>query len=110
MENVLFLKSDKIGDGQLGTKLLAGFLSNIIEVENFPKIIICVNDSVLINTNEDHEAHFAMKKLQNLGVEIINCRTCLEYFGKINDLKIGKIGNAKEILSNLCKSAKVISL
>ena len=110
MKNVLFLKSDKIGDGELGEKILAGFLSNLKDTPNFPKIIICVNDSVLINTNESHISHVAMKELSNLGVEIINCRTCLEYFGKIDELKIGKIGNAKEILENLCESAKVISL
>lgn len=51
-----------------------------------------------------------MKELEKLGVEIISCGACLEFFGKSKELKIGSIGNAYEILNELCGKAKIITL
>ncbi|AJC85877.1 sulfurtransferase-like selenium metabolism protein YedF [Campylobacter sp. RM16704] len=108
--NVLFLKSDKVGEGELGKNLMLGFLKTLKDLPSKPKKILCVNDSVLINTDCSHMAFEAMKELENLGIEIYSCGACLEFFGKSADLKIGKIGNAYEILNELFGKAKIISL
>ncbi|MBK1973068.1 sulfurtransferase-like selenium metabolism protein YedF [Campylobacter sp. TTU-622] len=108
--SVLFLKADKIGAGELGENLLVGFLANLKNINHIPNKIICVNESVLINTNENHKAYKAMKELENLGVEIISCGACLEFFNKTKELKIGNIGNAYEILNELFGKAKIITL
>ncbi|MBF7046417.1 sulfurtransferase-like selenium metabolism protein YedF [Campylobacter volucris] len=108
--NVLFLKSDKVGEGELGQNLMVGFLKTLKDLDNFPKKILCVNNSVLINTDSSHIAFEAMKELEHMGVEIYSCGACLEYFGKTQELKIGKIGNAYEILNELFGKAKIISL
>lgn len=108
--NVLFLKSDKVGEGELGQNLMVGFLKTLKDLKNFPKKILCVNNSVLINTDSSHIAFEAMKELEHMGVEIYSCGACLEYFGKTQELKIGKIGNAYEILNELFGKAKIISL
>ncbi|MBS4282440.1 sulfurtransferase-like selenium metabolism protein YedF [Campylobacter vulpis] len=108
--NILFLKSDKVGEGELGENLLLGFLSTLKSLENRPSKIICVNDSVLINTDKNHKAHEAMLELEKLGVEIISCGACLEFFGKTKELKIGSIGNAYGILNELFGKAKIITL
>ncbi|MCR2101954.1 sulfurtransferase-like selenium metabolism protein YedF [Campylobacter upsaliensis] len=107
---ILFLKSTKVGDGELGENLLLGFLSTLKNLENRPNKIICVNDSVLINTDKTHKAHEAMLELENLGVEIVSCGACLEFFDKTKELKIGSIGNAYAILNELFGKAKVITL
>ncbi|HEC1759141.1 TPA: sulfurtransferase-like selenium metabolism protein YedF [Campylobacter lari] len=108
--NVLFLKSDKVGEGELGKNLMLGFLKTLKDLPNKPVKILCVNDSVLMNTDCSHMAFEAMKELENLGVEIYSCGACLEFFGKSKELKIGKIGNAYEILNELFGKAKIISL
>ncbi|ECL9128297.1 sulfurtransferase-like selenium metabolism protein YedF, partial [Campylobacter coli] len=51
-----------------------------------------------------------MKELENLGIEIISCGACLEFFNKSKELKIGNIGNAYEILNELFGKAKIITL
>lgn len=109
-KKILFLKSASVGDGELGKKLLIGFLDTLKKADNAPSIIVCVNEAVLINTNSEHFAHQAMKELANKGIEIINCGSCLEFYGKIKDLKIGRIGNALEILNLLFDKDKVVSL
>ncbi|MBF7042105.1 sulfurtransferase-like selenium metabolism protein YedF [Campylobacter volucris] len=108
--NILFLKSDKVGEGELGQNLMVGFLKTLKDLDNFPKKILCVNNSVLINTDSSHIAFEAMKELEHMGVEIYSCGACLEYFDKTQELKIGKIGNAYEILNELFGKAKIISL
>ncbi|TKX32897.1 sulfurtransferase-like selenium metabolism protein YedF [Campylobacter aviculae] len=108
--SILFLKSDKVGCGELGENLFVGFLETLKNIENIPSKIICVNESVLVNTNKDHKAHMAMKELENLGVEIISCGACLEFFSKTKELKIGSIGNAYEIVNELFGKAKIITL
>ncbi len=108
--SVLFLKDDKVGNGKLGENLLIGFLSTLKSVENTPSKILCVNKSVLINTDENHKAHQTMKELEKIGVEIISCGSCLEFFKKSKELKIGSIGNAYEILNTLFGKAKIITL
>ncbi len=109
-KKILFLKSASVGDGELGKKLLMGFLDTLKKADNAPSIIVCVNEAVLINTNSEHFAHQAMKELANKGIEIINCGSCLEFYGKIKDLKIGRIGSALEILNLLFDKDKVVSL
>lgn len=106
---VLFLKSDKIGAGELGTKLLANSLKILKELENCPSKILCVNESVLMNVDENHLAFKAMRELESFGVEIISCGACLEFFNKSQELKIGSIGNAYEILNELFGKAKIIT-
>lgn len=108
--SVLFLKTDKVGHGELGENLFVGFLDTLKDIENIPDKIICVNESVLVNIDENHKAHKTMKELENLGVEIISCGACLEFFGKTKELKIGSIGNAYEIVNELFGKAKIITL
>ncbi|EAH5446542.1 sulfurtransferase-like selenium metabolism protein YedF, partial [Campylobacter jejuni] len=108
--NVLFLKTDKVGEGELGQNLLVGFLSTLTNLDHAPSKILCVNESVLINVDENHKAHLVMKELENLGIEIISCGACLEFFNKSKELKIGNIGNAYEILNELFGKAKIITL
>ncbi len=104
-EKVLFLKSDKIGEGELGAKLMLGFLQNISELEKKPKKIFCVNDAVRL-TCENTQAIEALKALD--GVEVYSCGVCVEHLGL--ELKVGKIGNAYDVLSNIFGDYGVISL
>ena len=109
-KKILFLKADSVGNGELGKKLIVGFLDTLKSADNAPSAIICVNEAVLINTNSEHTAHKAMKELENKGIEVISCGSCLEFYGKTKDLKLGRIGNALEILNLLFDKDKVVGL
>ena len=109
-KKILFLKADSVGNGELGKKLIVGFLDTLKSADNAPNTIICVNEAVLINTNAEHAAHKAMKELENKGIEVISCGSCLEFYGKTKDLKLGRIGNALEILNLLFDKDKVVGL
>lgn len=108
MKNVL-IKDDRIGKGELGKKLIVGFLGAMSEAANKPKAIFLLNRGVFLSTkNADSIA--ALKALENLGVEIYSCQTCLEHFNLLNEIKVGKPGNAKATLSALLGEDGAVSL
>lgn len=92
----LFLKSDKVGEGELGSILIKGFLNAISQQEEKPKAIICVNSAVLLTTSEDEEIISILKRIENKGVEIYSCGTCLDFYKIRENLKIGVVGNAMD--------------
>lgn len=95
LDKTLFLKSDTVGEGELGAKLVVGFLKSTLELPKLPKRIICVNTAVYLTT-ADEEAPITqiLKQLEAKGVEIYSCGVCLEFYGVDKALKVGKIGNA----------------
>jgi len=96
-KKTIFLKSDKIGDGELGSMLAKGFLTAIYEQTETPKAIVCVNSAVLLTTaNEEDEIVQILKKIESKGVDIYSCGTCLDYYDKRDDLKVGVAGNAMD--------------
>lgn len=108
VENIkecLFLKGQKVGDGELGYMLTIGFLTALKE-KKINKIIL-VNDAIFLACDENHQAFVILKELSELGVEILSCANCLNYFSQ--SPKIGRSANAMEIIECLF-SHKVLSL
>ena len=110
-DKVLFLKDDKIGENELGTTLMVGFLKTILEFSQLPKTILCVNKAVLLTTAaEDSDIIKILKMLEERGVEIFSCGICLDFY-KVNDkLKVGMIGNAYGTVEALLNSKGTIAL
>ena len=93
----LFLKSDKVGEGELGSMLIKGFLNAISQQEELPKTIICVNSAVLLTTEkEDDEITQIFKSIEEKGVKIYSCGTCLDFYNIRENLIIGEAGNAMD--------------
>lgn len=98
----LFVKTDKIGEGELGQMLMVGFIGNILEQEKLPKKIIFVNEGVLLPTScNDTDIVKSLKALEEKGVELFACGMCLKHFDIEEKLKVGKIGNAHETVGAL---------
>jgi selenium metabolism protein YedF len=111
LDKVLFLKDDKVGEGELGGMLMVGFLKNVLEQEKLPKRIICVNKAVTLTAGpEDSPSVDVLKALVEKGVELYSCGICLEFYGLQDALKVGEIGNAYSTVEMLLQSKDVISL
>lgn len=96
------------GDEELGTKLMRGFLRTWIDSQPLPWRMIFINSGVRLTT-VDHEAVEAVSLLEERGVEILSCGTCLEHFGLKDDLHAGKVTNMYEVIDSLNAASKVIS-
>ncbi len=110
-DKILFLKSDSVGEVELGGMLVVGFLKTLIELPKLPKRIICVNRAVFLTTaDEQSPIILAFKALEAKGVEIYSCGVCLDFYGVSDKLKVGVVGNAYATLEMLFNSEGTISL
>lgn len=78
-----------IGDDKLGELLIANFLRLLGEKEDKPKAIIFWNTGVRL-VCEGSQVLEHIKRLENAGVEILACTTCLEYLDLEDKLSVGK--------------------
>ncbi len=109
-KNVVYVGNDCMGRGDdaLGRKLIRGFLRTLIDVAPVPWKIIFINAGVKLTT-VDEEAVEAISVLADRGVEILSCGTCLEHFGLVDRLKVGRVTNMFEVIESLNGATKVIS-
>jgi selenium metabolism protein YedF len=108
--NVVYIGKDRMGTGddELGSKLMRGFLRTWIDVNPKPWRMIFINSGVRLTT-VDEESTEATLLLQENGVEILSCGTCLQHFGLEDSLKVGKATNMYEVIETLNSASKVIS-
>lgn len=110
-KTVLSISKDFMGNGseELGRILIKGFVYTVSEYEELPKTIIFFNAGVKLTT-EGSPCIDDLKKLEEKGVEIISCGTCLDYYGLKEKLLVGQISNMYTIYETFYKSGKVISI
>jgi selenium metabolism protein YedF len=105
----VFIKTDRVGNGELGATLMKGFIKNILEFKELPKNIIFVNEGVFLTTKDEHlDLIESLKELENRGVSIYSCGLCMDFY-KIDakELKVGVIGNAYDTVDMLLNTEVV---
>jgi selenium metabolism protein YedF len=101
LDKVLFIKDDKVGEGELGHILMEGFLKTTLEFKKLPEIIVCVNRGVFLTTKNEKTIKI-LKEFEKRGVKIYSCGVCMNFY-KIppEELKVGEIGNAYDTMDFL---------
>ncbi|MDY6863067.1 MAG: sulfurtransferase-like selenium metabolism protein YedF [Thermodesulfobacteriota bacterium] len=97
------------GDQKLGEMLMGGFLNTLLDSDPKPEKLIFVNYGVMLTT-EGSEVIETLALLEERGVKILSCGTCLDYFKLNEKLKVGRTTNMYEIVSSFSGSGKVITL
>jgi selenium metabolism protein YedF len=108
---IFVFAKDRIGEGDeaLGKKLAGSFLETMWEMEEHPATIIFLNSGIHLCT-KDSPYLDALKSLEKLGIGILICGTCVEYYNKQDEIAIGEISNAYTILTSITQAGKVINL
>lgn len=108
---VITIMSNKIGNGndELGSVLIKGFLFTLTEATPMPKAILFLNGGVELTTINDATIQH-LKVLEQRGVEILSCGTCLDYYGLKEKLKVGDITNMYTIVDTMKSASKVITI
>ena len=101
-DKVIVLGSDGLGQGdaKLGGLLQANFLRLLGEAEAKPKAIVLLNHGVK-QVIADSLVFDHLKRLEQQGVEILSCHTCLEYLGLVEQVSVGKITGMAQIIELL---------
>ncbi len=103
LNKTVFVKTDKIGNGELGTILMKSFLKTMLEFKALPKNIVFVNEGVFLTTKEENlDLIEGLKELESRGVNIYSCGLCLNFYNiPAQELKVGEIGNAYDSVDML---------
>lgn len=106
---IVVLNSNTMGKGDdtLGEILMKGFLSSIPELDSLPKEVICYNSGVKLAI-EGTATVRNLEKLNELGVRITLCGTCVDFFNLKNSIKIGEISNMYYIANTILNANYVL--
>jgi selenium metabolism protein YedF len=88
----ILIKSEAIGQGsdELGQILMSKFLGTLDESKDKPARLVFWNTGVKL-VAEGSWALAHLKKLEQQGVEILACGTCLDFFELTKKQKVGKV-------------------
>ena len=93
-KTVVVISADHMGEGndKLGKILLKGFLFALTQQEKLPSTILFYNGGASV-TCEGSASLDDLRTLSKLGVEILTCGTCLNYYGLSDKLQVGEVTN-----------------
>jgi selenium metabolism protein YedF len=95
------------GDDTLGAKLMGNFLGSLSELGPSLWRVVLLNGAVKLAATPG-EALEHLKKLENSGVGIFVCGTCLNHYGLLEQKQVGETTNMMDIVSSLALADKVI--
>lgn len=108
-KTVVYISSEVMGHGddELGRILMAKYLDTLSHFASSIDKVIFVNSGVKL-TVEDSPVLDSIQNLENAGVQILSCGTCLNHFGLKENLKVGEVSNMYAIIEAISKGQKVM--
>lgn len=105
----LAFSSDKMGRGseELGHILMKSLMYTVTETEPLPKTMIFYNEGINL-TCTGSEVLEDLKALEEKGVEIISCGTCLDFYGRADEVEVGEVSNMYTIYESLKNPEKTV--
>ena len=88
---VILLASDQLGNGEkeLGEGVLETFFTVLKQKEELPVAIFCMNRGVFTLT-EESLISLQLADLERKGVDVLACKTCVDYYELNEKLVTGK--------------------
>jgi len=109
-KTLIMITSNRIGHGddELGKRLMQNFINTLKEMDGLWRIIF-MNNGVKL-TVSDSPVLSALRELQDKGIQILVCGTCLDYFGLLEKKEIGETTNMLDIVTSLQLADKIIHI
>jgi hypothetical protein len=110
-DTVILITNNGIGNGPLDLQLtlMTKYLELLNLQEDLPAAMCFYTEGVRLMA-EGSPVIEKLRALEEKGVRLVVCSTCLNYFGLVEKIKIGIIGGMGDILSAQWQAAKVITL
>jgi selenium metabolism protein YedF len=112
LENsVILITSNGMGKGpeELQVTLVGKYLQLLLQNGTLPAAICFYTEGVRLVV-EGSSVLEQLQELENRGVRLIVCSTCLNYFGLADKVKAGIVGGMADILEAQVRAEKVITL
>lgn len=107
---VILLSSDQLGKGEpgLGEGLLETFFTLLKQQDELPVAVFCMNRGVFTLT-ESSFVSLQLKELEEKGLEVLACKTCVDYYELNDKLAAGKISGMADFIK-LASQYEVLTL
>jgi selenium metabolism protein YedF len=107
---IITIKSDQMGQGdaELGRLLIRAFINTLAEQAQLPSHIVFYNSGVKLAVKETDTAQ-SLIDLENKGVTVVLCGTCVDFYGLKGQLAVGMISNMYHITNLMREANKVIA-
>lgn len=108
-DHIVVISSAYMGEGDeiLGKVLMKSFLYALTSQDVLPSAIIFYNSGVFITTQESDMIE-DLRLLENQGVEILSCGTCLNHYGLEDKLLVGGVSNMYTIVEKMTQASHVM--
>ncbi len=94
---------------ELQETLARKFLGLLLEGDQLPAKLLFYTDGVRLACQGSPVIDI-LKQMEERGVELVLCKTCLDYFGLTEAVRVGVVGGMGDIIEAMHKASKVISL
>ncbi|WP_442602199.1 DsrE family protein [Paenibacillus sp. KN14-4R] len=109
-QKVILLASHTLGKGseELGETILETFFTLLKQNDSLPAAVFCMNSGVKALTDASY-ASVHLKELEQRGVRIIACKTCVDFYDLGGVLTVGEIGSMSDFIQ-LASEYEVLTL
>ena len=110
-DTVILITNNGMGKGPQDLQLtLVGKYLELLDLQNDLPAAICFYTEGVRLVVEGSPVIEKLRTLDEKGVRLVVCSTCLNYFGLAEKIKIGIVGGMGDILSAQWQAGKVITL
>jgi len=95
------------GDDALGAILMEAFLDTLSQFRGKLSHIVCVNAGAKLAI-AGSPVLGQIRQLEEIGVQVLVCGTCLNHFGVLDKLGAGRVSNMYEIIDTLSGAGRVL--
>jgi len=97
------------GDDDLGQILIRAFIHTLGEITPLPDVMIFFNAGVKLAT-DGSEVIEDLRALEEGGIRLLVCGTCLDFFGLKGRLRVGMISNMYDIAEAMLSAGRVVRI
>lgn len=110
-DTIILITREGMGSAEpaLQQKLLDTYLNLLIENNSLPFAICFYTDGVKLVV-EGSPLLARLTEIEQKGVRLIICSTCINYFGLSEKVRVGIVGGMTDILEAQINASKVITL
>jgi intracellular sulfur oxidation DsrE/DsrF family protein len=111
MSTIILFTRNGIGTApnELSQTLVKNYLNLLKDEKKLPVALLFYGEGVKL-VCEDSQVLDSLKLLENKNIKLIACKTCLNYFGISEKIKVGQAGTMADILTFQLEADKVISV
>jgi selenium metabolism protein YedF len=107
---VILVSSNRLGSGDqsLGESILETYFTILKQRDELPQAVFCMNSGVLTMTG-DSFVSVHLKEMEEKGVDILACKTCVDHYGVEEKLTVGKVSGMAHFIE-LSSKYEVITI